>query len=320
MAKGAHHTRYDTSAVREGERFAFWREAVCDAYVRLGCETESTPFHGAIDIHRYDTIAISTVGGSQQTVTRRRGDIARAGENDFLLSLQRAKRSAIAQAGATALLDPGDFALYSSTDPYVLTMVDGFEELVLQFPKDKLLARLPDGEMLTGQRVDGATGFGALVARNLGALSTAIAGEGPDTRRLIEETMLDLIAAALAGLRRSRYELSRPEQQLVLRARTFIRARLADPALDREMVARALGISVRRLSEIFAATEESVASHIRNQRLERAAADLRDPRYSRQTISEIALRAGFGNFQHFSTLFRKRFGATPRDYRSHPPR
>lgn len=317
MQQLTQHASYATSAVKLPERFAFWREAVCDAYVRLGCETDTTEFfHGAIEVRRYQTIDISTVGGSRHKVVRRRRDIASSTENDFLLSLQRKNVSRVEQYGNTAVLNPGDFALYSSTDPYTLSLSEGFEEMVLQFPKEKLLSRLPDAEMLTGLQIDGSTGFGQFVSNNIMSMAEMIAHQSHDSRLLLQETVLDLIAAAFAAQRQSRYELSNPEQHILLRAKTFVRSRLADPDLDREMVSRDVGVSVRRLSEIFSASGESLANYIRNLRLDNAAADLRDARFSRQTISEIAIRYGFENFQHFSTLFRRRFDCTPSEYRS----
>ena len=308
---------YETSLVRTCERFAYWREAVCDAYVRLGCVSDvSENFDGALEIRRYPSIAISTVGGSQHQVSRRKRDIARSTDNDFLLSLQLRRTSRIEQRGNMAVLQPHDFAIYGSTDPYVLSLTGGFRQLVLQFPKEKLLSRLPDAELLTGLRVDGKSEIGQLVSRNVVGFAEVIESQPSDAQFLIEETLLDLVATALANLRGSRLKLSLPEQHVLLRAKTHIQANLSNIGLDRELIAAEIGISVRRLSEIFALGGETVGEYIRNSRLEQAAAKLVDSRFASQTIGEIAISCGFSNLQHFSKLFRNKFNCTPSQHRS----
>lgn len=307
---------YKTSNVRESDRFAFWREAVCDAYVRLGCSAEApSDFSGSLNIQHYSNMSISNVGGSQHRVVRRIKDISRSTDADFLLSLQLKRTSQIEQRGNISELRPHDFAIYGSTYPYSLSLTDGFEQLVLQFPKEKLLARLPDAELLTGLRVDGTSEIGQLVSNNIVQFAALLDAQPDDAQLLMQETLLDLVATALAGLRGCRYNLTLPEQHILLRAKTFIQANLGDPDLSRESIAAEIGMSIRRLSEIFTSADETIGGYIRSSRLNRAAHELGDPRFASQTISEIALRCGFNNFQHFSKLFHTRFGHSPSDHR-----
>ena len=49
-------------------------------------------------------------------------------------------------------------------------------------------------------------------------------------------------------------------------------------------------------------------------RLEHAAKSLREN--PRASVTEIAMGAGFNSSQYFATLFRRRFGMAPRDFRS----
>lgn len=316
MLQASQHARYDTHGVREPDRFSFWREAVCDSFVRLGCEYDGGgQFDGSIDINRYPVIAFSRVGGTRHRVLRRRYDISRSTENDFLLSLQLRRTASVDQHGNFAELQPRDFAIYDSTEPYALNLTDGFDMMVLQFPKDRLLSRLPDAELLTGLKVDGERPLGGMVSDNLLHMARLMNDQCDVTRVHLQESILDLVAGALAGLRGSRYELSLPEQHILLRAKTHIMAHLADLELGRESVAKSVGVSVRRLSEIFASADLTIAGFIREKRLERAASDLRDLRFTNHSIAQIALRNGFGNFQYFSSLFRQRFHCTPSEHR-----
>ena len=92
-------------------------------------------------------------------------------------------------------------------------------------------------------------------------------------------------------------------------------ARLGDPGLSPETVARAGYISLRQLHRIFAREGLSFGRWVREQRLRRCADDLADGRLRRLSIADIAARWGFRSPAHFSRAFRARYGMTPADYR-----
>jgi len=310
------HTRYDTNDVAISERFAFWRESVCDSYVQLGCETEShRDFTGLIEVAHHSIVSVSKVSGVAHRVNRRKQDISASTDAYFLLSLQTAESSQVSQFGKTALLKPGDMALYSSVEPYQLKLTDNFSQTVVQLPLDKLLTRLPNAQLLTARCIDGQTAMGKLVRENILAFVEHISSPDEILQTLVQETLIDLIATGLASDSMARLELSSPEQQLVLRARSFIQNHLGDPNLDRHRVATKMGLSVRRLNEIFSKQNESISTVIRNMRLAGVAADLKDIRFAGSSISDIAFRYGFSNLQNFSTVFRANFGRSPREYR-----
>lgn len=308
---------YDTAEIAPRDRFAYWRDAVCESFVLLGCNTlRSSGFSGSLRITRHSSLSISHVGGSAHWVERRKQDISSASEEFFLLSLQTRNTSRIAQFGHSSLLNPGDMALYDSSHPYTLELSDGFAKNVVQLPKARLLARLPNAQMMAGVRIDGTSEIGRLVRENILAFATVASNPNPTLQALAQDTLIDLIATGLAAGLGDTAELSSPEQHMLLRARSFIRNNLGDPELDRNRVAAEMRISVRRLNAIFAKNDSSIADEIRKQRLAAVTADLRDPRCTALSISEIALKNGFENFSHFSTLFRTNEGCSPREYRA----
>lgn len=309
--------RYDTEEVDARDRFSFWRDAVCDSYVQLGCETDNRQnFRGLIDISRHSALSISRVSGLAHRVERRKRDINASTDSYFLLSLQTDKTSRITQFGNAALLRTGDMALYSSTDPYALDLAENFSQTVVQLSADKLLDRLPNARVLTARRIDGTQGLGKLVRQNILAFAEHLNSENTTQQELVQETLIDLIATGLAAESQAAVELSSPEQHVLLRAKAMISDNLSNPDLNRDLVARALGMSVRRLNSIFAKEGTSIAGFIRQKRLDGVACDLRDPRYDAQSISEIAFRYGFSNLQSFSTQFRKHFDRSPRAFRT----
>ncbi|MHA7777056.1 AraC-like ligand-binding domain-containing protein [Roseibium sp. M-1] len=312
---------YSTVGIAPRDRFAYWREAVCASYVQLGCEAVAkSGFSGTLEIERHAGLSISKVSGSEHSVLRRPADIRAASDADFLVSLQMRNSARLTQSGRTSVLRAGDMAIYDSTRPYVLDLSENFTQTVLQFPRERLLARLPAAQTIGGTLIGGRSGLSRLVRDSVLAFSGHLVSGHPVSGRSplsvqLEETLIDLVATGLAAVGGAQADLSSPDRQALLRARSFIADHVRDPELDRSRVAAATGLSVRRLNGIFQGEGTSIGAEIRRQRLETVASALRDPRYAGLTISEVAISCGYANLQHFSTQFRAAFGRAPRDYR-----
>lgn len=102
------------------------------------------------------------------------------------------------------------------------------------------------------------------------------------------------------------------DEQLMARIMKAVNAHLADPDFNVEALTREVGISRaqlhRKLKEI---TGVSTADFIRNLRLQRAAELLAEGKVG---VTQVAYDVGFGSQSHFSTVFRRHFGVSPRDY------
>jgi AraC family transcriptional activator of tynA and feaB len=301
------------------DRIAYWRDAVCESYVQLGCEiSETADFHGVIEIERLPNLFISKVGGTGGKVSRRRNDIRRATKDYFLFSLPLEQTTIIKQREEVAVLRPGDMAAYSSTEPYELSMTTGFRQIVLQIPKAPLLIRMPNAELLLGKRIDGSRGIGNLIGQSIIRFSEFMPNANERLSDQIGDILTDFIAAALASISDSSIEFSSSAQLVLLRAKSVIRLNFRNSQFDRSALAKSVGVSVRRLNEVFAKQETSVSEAIRETRLQMAAEELRDRRKAGLSVSDIALRNGFDNFSHFSAIFRRRFRLSPREWRSKP--
>lgn len=308
--------RFSTEDVSSAERVEFWRDAVCESYVHLGCET-MTPgqFSGSIELTRREKLSTSYVSGSNQIVSRRPRDIARSDEETFLVSMQLSTDGTVQQDGRLALLKQRDLVLYSSVKQYQLRLPNGFSQLVVQVPRNALLSHLPNADRLTGVTLSSSTPCGALVAEMLVKLVNALS-DMPEMAQIgAQHTIIDLLVTGLASLAPASYELSAPNQQILLRTNSFIERNLSDPGLDRNMVAAWGGLSLRRLNEIYQMEGTSISRAIRESRLERIAQELVDPRMQKHSVSQIAFSWGMNNFQSFSRVFKKRYGQSPTDYR-----
>ncbi|HEY7607678.1 MAG TPA: helix-turn-helix domain-containing protein [Alphaproteobacteria bacterium] len=318
MHPRAHDTAlFSTDAVAPGERFAFWREAVCEVFVQLECERLGRePFVGAITTRPFGAVQLSEVAACPQHVVRSRRQIARTREDDLLVSVQLEGHGTIAQDGRTAALAVGDLCLYDSVRPYMLHFDGSFRQLVLQFPRAKLMERLGRPEPFTGIRVARDHPVGALASAFLSGLGRDSAAIPPPAAERLAGTALDLLATALATARGATARAEARRSAALAHAKMLTMARLDDPALEPGAVAVALGVATRSLHRLFEAEGTSFMRWVLEQRLAGCRRDLTDPLQSHRSISDIALGRGFADLSHFSRAFRQRYGAAARDVRA----
>ena len=130
-------------------------------------------------------------------------------------------------------------------------------------------------------------------------------------RRALIFSAISVIRDLLAPERLSGRMLSH-EHPKVRHCHELIRARLPDPALSVESLARQLGCTPDHLSRCFRAeTGMSVLAYVRDQRLARAKDLLQDPKLN---ISEIAWACGFSSLNYFVRVFRQAMGQPPRQF------
>ncbi|WP_344595686.1 helix-turn-helix domain-containing protein [Streptomyces violaceusniger] len=124
-------------------------------------------------------------------------------------------------------------------------------------------------------------------------------------------TLVELVM----GVLRQKVDGAEPQlaPSLVQAAKDVVNSHLAHADLSPSMLARELNVSVRTLHRAFAATNESVSTYIRDQRLEQARLAL--TRFiDRPSVSELAAHLQFADSSHFIRAFKKHYGQTPVQY------
>src|SRR5690606_38064457 len=101
---------------------------------------------------------------------------------------------------------------------------------------------------------------------------------------------------------------------ILLSARQYIAAHIANPALSTTEIAAAIGCSRTTLYRAFADMGIAVSDYIREQRLQRFLKLLHQSS-PHQTITELALKCGFADVTNFNKIFRRRFGMSPSEVR-----
>jgi AraC-like DNA-binding protein len=140
---------------------------------------------------------------------------------------------------------------------------------------------------------------------------------GEKAGRIAADHLYDLVALLLdgavpGGAARNVRGIGAARLELVKR---HMRARISDPGLGIEAVARRQGITSRYIQRLFEAEGTSFSEFLRECRLELAFRLLDEPDAGR-TIAAIAFEAGFGDLSSFNRAFRRRYAMTPSQVRA----
>ena len=107
-------------------------------------------------------------------------------------------------------------------------------------------------------------------------------------------------------------EITTPDQKLMTKIMDVINANISNSDLSVDMIAQSVGLSRvhlhRKMKEL---TNQTPHDFIRNIRMQQAAKLLEEGNHN---ITEIVYKCGFSNTTSFSTMFKKMYGQTPRDY------
>jgi AraC-like DNA-binding protein len=300
-------------------RVDYWQHVVDEAFCPLEVKTpDGLDVRDQVRVGHAGAVRVLELAMNKSHLVER-GDaqIRRLDPEGYTVNVQERGRGMVEQDGRQALLAPGDLALVDSSRPSRWAY-RAARNVTLVFPRALLPLRQDELSRLTGVRIRGDRGIGALVsslARQLPAHSGD--GRAADQARL-GTAVLDLITAALATRLDRVQQMPRESRQRVLfqQVLAFIEARLDDPDLSPARIAAANYISVRYLYKLFETEQASVAAWIRRRRLERCRGDLLDPAQRHTPVSAIADRRGFASAAHFSRAFRAAYGLPPAEYRA----
>ncbi|HET7524697.1 MAG TPA: helix-turn-helix domain-containing protein [Burkholderiaceae bacterium] len=302
--------QFDTARVSPGERAGFWREVVCSVYVPMDAEPlVRQAFHARMDVRAAGGRVYSSVDAGPQRVSRDAPQIARDERRDiYTFMVQRSGVCGVEQAGAHALLQPGDMLLFHNSQPYRLLFDQPFRQTVIQAPRDGLGPLVRDLDRRLAQRLQPASGFGRVLHNFVQGLDEALPEVDDGEAALLVDEVFHLLAAhGAAGV--SADGDTRPG--LLERAQRHARAMLGDPDLTLESIARAQHVSVRTLQRAFASGGTAVMRWLRDERLARCAVALVDPAWSPRSVADIALAHGFRDVAAFCRSFKARYGHTP---------
>jgi len=218
----------------------------------------------------------------------------------------------IALAGSSKRLRPGDVAVFDLSAP-VSFATTAVEALHLVVPRIALPASVAPMHAASCRILRRDSAMGILLRRILEALAEAARRFHPVEVVALEASLPDLLASCLGP---AAAVLSTGDKgNLGRRLRRHIEENLHRGNLTPSDLARDFGMS---RSQLFRQFESSggIETYIRRRRLRRALHRLCDPRHANRRIGEIAYEIGFSDEAHFSRLFSRTFGQSPRSVRA----
>lgn len=308
------HLRFDTARHSPRQQFEAWREAVGVTHeITVQGQSPQLGLAASSDVWRLGQAVVShrrfPALHFARPVRRARLD----GLDQYSLVLMREGIWQGAAGEAEVTLRAGEVGLFDLARP-VENLVTDNASLRVMLPRDVVDALVADSSLAAhGARMEG--GAAAVLATFMEALLQNLPVLAPEQAPAMERATVELAAACLAPSRERRMRAAAAiDASLLLRARTHVDARLTDPALTPDSMARALGLSRSALYRLFAPLG-GVAGYIQARRLARVKALLADPR-ERRRISELAYLHGFADEAHFSRAFRRSFGMSAREWRA----
>jgi AraC-like DNA-binding protein len=304
---------WTTDAVHPRDRIDAWRDRLaCQTYRKTIAPEDTAGFYGAIAHVRLGELCLARARSVPQVMTAG----AARGAPAYVVALNLYGGAELEQNGAAHRLAPGDLVVLRADQPHRVAFRQEWEQLALIVPAERFEVAFPALAAVTPLRIAGSDPLAAIAARFLGDLAGNAAGLPEDFAVDLGGHALGLVsAAARRSVDPSGLAPSMDQALRLQRTKQFIDRHLQRPGLDPSLIAVGAGLSERSLHRLFHPTGISVAGYVRDRRLERCAAALRDPYQRGRSVAEIAYAWGFTSASVFSRVFRGRYGCSPRAYR-----
>ena len=308
---------FSTDDVHLRDRFDYWHSIACQNLIANDSQPECRQTFQA-ELHAGAMAGLNLIlfDNSPMSVSQRRHHCAQLQSDELFVCRLFSGQLALEQAGRDVLLNAGDMTLLDPLLPYEGRFSGDAKLLVLKAPRRALEARVGTTVDMVIRPLTASEAEHRLTSGFLAMLPAAAGQLAPAATETIKDQTLDLIAISLAKVQeRPKPYLSSVRASALMKVRTAIEARLADPSLNPETVAAAAGVSVRYANALLAQAGTSIVRLILSRRLERCHRALKDPLQAHRTVSEVAFAWGFVDMTHFGRRFKEAYGILPSELR-----
>lgn len=307
---------FSTVGLHPRNSFPLWRDILRQHALPIEAERlDDTPFEGRLNIAEIGSILLTRIaqGNIRSEVTP--DLLRRLKKGDTLVVLFKlAGTLTVQQEERTTQQRAGDLVVIDHR-PAILISGPGSQSLFLELPRERLESLLGPARLYTALTIGAELGATALATTFFQDLIRVRRQLTPDAAARMTAIGRDLIVASIAE--RLAQEVPQPLHGTVViqRAKAYVESHLHQPDLNPPWLAGALGVSLRRLQELFHARGQHISDYIWQRRLETATRHLADPACAHLSIGLLAYNCGFTSQAHFARRFKAHHGMTPREYR-----
>ncbi|MDO6966861.1 AraC-like ligand-binding domain-containing protein [Rhizobium alvei] len=298
------------------DRSRHWHEAIASAYFPLDLTFRNTDnFAGDLMIWTLGDVSLSRLASESLQYRRLPKHMKAERDEHFLVTVPIRSQVNFSQCGKEVQCQPGGFFLERSHEPYEFWHDDFADLWVMKVESSELAAEIRQPDRFCSMQFNATEGAGGLFTDMLQHIPARFDAMSEEVRRAVGKQLVDLLVLSLKADERTLTAGSSSVRTAHLtRIEAFVRRNLHNAELDPETVARACGLSVRYLHELFRDTNQTLGSWVRDQRLMACRSALADPS-NRQTVAEIAYRFGFSDHAQFSRAFKAHYSITPKEFR-----
>lgn len=304
----------------DAARFGHWHEqfealTCCVDYSRF----EEYAFRAQFQFAQFSDVRVALFDGTLKRFARSASAIARGPDDDFCLLLNRGTaRLQLSQFGRDAVAGAGGAFLGTNGATAEMVVEAPGEWATVTIARERLLQLVSRADDLMARPLDpGQPALRHLKRYLESVLDPNDAGSDPDLDQHIGTTLLDILALTL-GASRDAAEVATLRGLRAARLREIlaeIRANFTNPAFSPRCLAQKIGLSPRYIQALLHETGASFTERVLELRLQNARTALMSRQHARLKVSEIAYSCGFNDISYFNQAFRRRFGASPTQFR-----
>lgn len=319
--KHSGQVRFSTDDLDANSTFDTWREVYSRNLFNIDIETlDDEPFRADVVLRALPgaNVLLGTRSATRTSITR---PLLQNASDNLVLAVTIKGRSHAKQLGREADIAAGGAVLMSSAELASHTLEDDGLLLTVAVPKALVLPYVSDlGAAIMRPFTPEADALRLLVDYAKGAMSLGDTAS-PELQGIVAQHLRDLVAVLLGAHDDAKGFLAdRGVRAARLRAiKAEVMAQLGRGDLSAETVALPLRISANYVRKLLQAEGLNFSEYVLRLRLERALAMLQDTRLANQSISSIAMTAGFSDISYFNRSFRRRYEMTPGEARIRSP-
>jgi AraC-like DNA-binding protein len=308
--------RFSTADLPARERIPIAREVFGRQMMGIDIEPlGDRPLQLDMTIRRLPALRVGTMS-SPGVRLMRSPELIADDEDVFSFAMELGQTSNASSRDRDVTLGAGDAVLMHSMAPCVTTH-RGSRFVAAVIPRTALapLVANVDDRVMRSIPADNEA------LRLLPVYLRTVCGDMPMTSSglalAVENHVLDLVALAVGATRDGTAQAKSRGLAAARLAviKTDILANLGRRDLSIDLIADRHGLSARHIRRLLSAEDTSFSDFVLEQRLMRAYRMLSNPRHAKRSISAVAYECGFGDLSYFNRCFRRRFGASPREFR-----